>query len=148
MIARIRPWVAAAAIAGVALLPGPGRAASAPPAERPLRVVFVGNSQTATNDLPAFVAEIAKATNGRRVEYVTFAPSAVTLQGNWYLGSGARALLTRRWDAVVFQQGPSVLPGARERLCTYGKLFADEARAAGTRPYLMMVWPRRGSPFG
>jgi len=121
-----------------------GHRADASSAPRPLRILFVGNSQTSTNDLPAFVSEIARVTRGPRIEYRTFAPSATTLQGNWYAGSGALALLNEKWDAVVVQQGPSVLPGSRARLCQYAKLFSDEARINGARPYLLMVWPRRG----
>jgi hypothetical protein len=43
------------------------------------------------------------------------------------------------------QQGPSVLPESRAKLCFYAKAFADEAREWGVRPFLLMVWPRRGS---
>lgn len=130
---------------GVALVSGFGRGASLPDGERPLRILFIGNSQTSTHDLPAFVAEVARTSKHPEVVYRTIAPSAVTLEGNWYQGEAVAALAGERWDAVVMQQGPSVLPGARAKLCFYAKAFADEARARGARPYLLMVWPRRGS---
>jgi hypothetical protein len=136
--------IAIVAMLGLALVSGLARAANAPTTPKPLRVLFIGNSQTSTNDLPAFVAEIAKAYK-QKIEYRTVAPSAVTLQGNWNMGSARGLLLGGGWDAVVLQQGPSVLPESRANLCFYAKAFADEAREWGARPFLLMVWPRRGS---
>lgn len=138
-------WVALVAFLGLALVSGLARAAERPSNVRPLRILFIGNSQTSTNDLPAFVAAIAKASKQVKIEYRTIAPSAVTLEGNWNRGSARGALLGGHWDAVVLQQGPSVLPESRANLCFYAKAFADEAREWGVRPYLLMVWPRRGS---
>lgn len=142
-LTRLR-WIALVALVGLALVSGLARAAETPTTTRTLRVLFIGNSQTSTNDLPAFVAEIAK-TAKVKVEYRTIAPSAVTLEGNWNRGSARGSLLGGHWDAVVLQQGPSVLPQSRANLCFYAKAFADEAREWGVRPYLLMVWPRRGS---
>ena len=138
-------WVALVALLGLAFVSGLGRAADAPNGARPLRVLFIGNSQTSTNDLPAFVAAIASASKQVKIEYRTIAPSAITLEGNWNRGSARESLLGGRWDAVVLQQGPSVLPESRANLCFYAKAFADEAREWGARPFLLMVWPRRGS---
>jgi hypothetical protein len=137
-------WLALVALLALALVSGLARAADAKSAARPLRVLFIGNSQTSTNDLPAFVAAIAKASK-QTIEYRTIAPSAVTLEGNWNRGSARGSLLGGHWDAVVLQQGPSVLPQSRANLCFYAKAFADEAREWGVRPYLLMVWPRRGA---
>jgi hypothetical protein len=136
--------LALVALLGLALVSGLARAADAPGSVRTLRVLFIGNSQTSTNDLPAFVAAIAKSSKVK-IEYRTIAPSAVTLEGNWNRGSARWSLLGGHWDAVVLQQGPSVLPESRANLCIYAKAFADEAREWGVRPYLLMVWPRRGS---
>lgn len=138
-------WIVLGVLLGLALVSGLARAADVPSSARPLRVLFIGNSQTSTNDLPAFVAEIAKASKHARIEYRTIAPSAVTLEGNWNRGSARGSLLGGHWDAVVLQQGPSVLPESRAKLCFYARAFADEAREWGVRPYLLMVWPRRGS---
>lgn len=138
-------WVALVAMLGLALVSGLGRAADAPSRARPLRVLFIGNSQTSSNDLPAFVAEIARASKHGKIEYRTIAPSAITLEGNWNRGRARDSLLGGHWDAVVLQQGPSVLPESRAKLCFYARAFADEAREWGVRPYLLMVWPRRGS---
>jgi hypothetical protein len=132
--------------AAVAVAAGASGAAVPPSRQQPLRVLFIGNSQTSTNDLPAFVAEIAKVSKHGKITYRTIAPSATTLAGLWY-GRANPALVSGNWDAVVLQQGPSVTPGGRSTLCFYAKEFADAAREHGAKPYLMMVWPRRGNEF-
>ena len=134
------------AVLAILLLEGPGRAATPPGRDTPLRVLFIGNSQTSTNDLPEFVAQIAKVSKHAKVTYRTIAPSAVTLAGLWF-GRANPALVSGDYDAVVLQQGPSVLPERRAELCFYAKEFADSAREQGAKPYLMMVWPRRGREF-
>jgi hypothetical protein len=140
-------FVAAIAFVLAIVVAAPGRAAAPVPSrERPIRVLFIGNSQTSTNDLPAFVAEIAKVSKHAKVTYRTIAPSATTLAGLWY-GRANPALVAGKWDAVVLQQGPSVVPERQAELCFYAKEFADSARENGAKPYLMMVWPRRGGEF-
>ena len=49
----------------------------------PLRILFVGNSLTATNDLPARVAAIAAKGGRRPVETGTVAPGGVSLEEHW-----------------------------------------------------------------
>lgn len=127
------------AVAAVVLLTG-FTWAEPPPTQRPLRVLFIGNSLTATNNLPAFVAALARTSKHAKVEYRTFAPGGVSLEDHWKIGSARRALAAERWDAVVMQQGPSALLESRANLCDWTQRFAAEVRARGAKPYLLMVW--------
>jgi hypothetical protein len=127
-------WVLAVAL--LVCLAGGAEAAET----RSLRVLFVGNSLTATNDLPAYVAGLADA-SGRKLEYRTIAVGGYNLEDHWNLGEARRALATRSWDVVVMQQGPSALPESQIDLRTWATRFADEARSKGTRPALLTVWP-------
>src|SRR4029453_13016523 len=134
--------IVVAAIAVAALVAGHGARAKA----RPLRVLFVGNSLTATNDLPAVVAGLARATS-RDLEYRTIAFGGYALEDHWAQGDGRAALGSRSGGVVVMQQGPSALPESQINLRQWASRFADEARATGTRPALLTVWPesyRRG----
>ena len=135
--------IVVAAVAIAALAGGRGAHAEA----RPLRVLFVGNSLTETNDLPAVVAGLARAT-GRSLEYRTIAFGGFALEDHWAQGDARAALASRTWNVVVMQQGPSALPESQINLREWTSRFADEARAAGTRPALLTVWPesyRRGA---
>jgi hypothetical protein len=113
-------------------------ASAAPP--QSLRVLFVGNSLTATNDLPAHVAALADAT-GRKLEYRTVAFGGYNLEDHWWNGEARRALAGGRWDHVVMQQGPSAFPESQADLRLWAVRFAEEARAHGTEPALLTVWP-------
>jgi hypothetical protein len=130
---RLAPIVLAAALLGCG-----GASAAAPPTS--LRVLFVGNSLTATNDLPATVAWLAERT-GRRLEFRTVTFGGVNLEDHWHEGTARQALASRTWDVVVMQQGPSALPESQADLRRWATTFADAARAAGTRPALLTVWP-------
>src|SRR5512132_95741 len=126
--------IVVAAIASAALAGGHGARAEA----RPLRVLFVGNSLTTTNDLPAVLAGRA---TGRSLEYRTIAFGGFALEDRWAQGDARAELASRTWDVVVMQQGPSALPESQINLREWASRFADEARAAWTRPALLTVWP-------
>jgi len=107
----------------------------------PLRVLFVGNSLTATNDLPAAVARIAGDGRRRPVESRTVAPGGVSLEDHWRSTGARETLAEGSWDVVVLQQGPSSLPASRAHLARWAKRWAGEARRHGARPALLTVWP-------
>jgi hypothetical protein len=106
----------------------------------PVRALFVGNSLTETNDLPARVAALAAAT-GRRLEYQEITFGGFSLEDHWNQGDARAAIATGRWNVVIMQQGPSALPESQVDLRLWAGRFADEARAVGTRPALLTVWP-------
>jgi hypothetical protein len=109
--------------------------------EKPFRILFVGNSLTAENDLPAAVARIADEAGRRPVETRTVAPGGVSLEEHWSSTGAREALAEDAWDAVVLQQGPSSLPESRAHLVSWAMRWADEARSHGARPALVTVWP-------
>jgi hypothetical protein len=113
-----------------------------------LRILFIGNSLTAANDLPAMLEAIARA-DGVRLQARVVAFPDHSLEDHWARGDARAAIRDGRWDVVVLQQGPSALPESRRLLIEYAKRFAGEVRQAGARPALYMVWPsaRRGGDF-
>jgi hypothetical protein len=116
-----------------------------------LHVLFVGNSLTATNDLPGIVRALIDSAGGAEAESVTISTVAYPnfgLEDHWSTGE-ARQAISRRdwgWDLVVLQQGPSATEG-RPSLLEYSERFAGEIRAHGARPALYMVWPARARSF-
>jgi hypothetical protein len=102
------------------------------------RVLFIGNSLTFTNDLPAMVAAIAAAVGGTQVEYRTIALPSYSLDDHWR-GGGARAAVRERgWDVVVVQQGPSWGPNLEEVVSRWAREISEH----GAVPALMTVWPQ------
>jgi hypothetical protein len=107
---------------------------------RVLRVLFVGNSLTTANGLPAMVQAVAVA-SGDRLECETIAFPGVSLEDHWTRGDAVRAIRNGGWPFVVLQQGPSALPDSRVLLREYARRFDVEVRRARGRTALYMVWP-------
>ncbi len=104
-----------------------------------MRVLFLGNSLTAANELPEMVVSLGRA-RGVAIEYGAFTPGGYSLEDHW-ADQGRELLAAGGWDAVVMQQGPSALPESQRLLRTWAMTWADEARAHGATPALYTVWP-------
>jgi len=114
-----------------------------PPA---VRILFIGNSLTAVNGLPAMVEALASSA-GHRVACETVAFPGVSLEDHWARGDALRAIQRGGWSFVVLQQGPSALPRSRVLLREYVRRFDRAIGEAGARTAVYMVWPasaRRG----
>lgn len=127
----------------LALLPGQGAAQSETEpgvTDEGLRLLFVGNSLTYTNDLPQMLAWLL-ARNGTPVaKFHSRARPNYGLPDHWTSKQTLRSIATGDWDYVILQQGPSATEG-RPYLLEYAPKFAGEIRAAGATPVFYMVWP-------
>lgn len=108
-----------------------------------LRVLFLGNSLTYTNDLPGMLGQLAEADGGRSIVSLDASRPSYALEDHWNTPASREALEQGSWDVVVLQQGPSSLPESREHLVTWSTTWADAIRAHGAEPALYMVWPDR-----
>lgn len=109
--------------------------------ERALRVLFIGNSLTYTNDLPAIVEALAEASGAARPSCRAIVAGGYSLEDHWNQGAAQKVIAGGVWDVVVLQQGPSASTEGRASLLEYTRRFAVEIRRAGARPALYMVWP-------
>jgi hypothetical protein len=132
-------------LAGQSSSPSKGSAGVSDP--KVVRVLFVGNSLTAGNDLPSVVQAMAR-TEGIRFVYRAITPGGVSLEDQWQRGQARKLLSSAHWDFLVLQQGPSSRPESRENLREWSTRWADLARAQGTTPALYMVWPIQGQADG
>lgn len=105
------------------------------------RVLFIGNSLTTWNDMPAMVEAFAIETNVEPpfVGYLLTA-DGYSLADHWYEGS-QQIIRQAEWDIVIMQQGPSAVPENRVMLRQYAANFAGEIRAVGALPAMLSVWP-------
>jgi hypothetical protein len=107
--------------------------------DRPLRVLFVGNSYIYTHDLPQIVAAVAAA-RGIDLEPGMLAEPNYAIEDH-LAGHDYERALDQGWDWVVLQQGPSSLPENRTNLRVHSGRAASMARARGIRVALMSAWP-------
>ncbi|MEI9909357.1 MAG: SGNH/GDSL hydrolase family protein [Bacteroidota bacterium] len=107
-----------------------------------LRILFVGNSLTYTNDLPALVTEIGKL-DGTTITYTSFLLPDYSLEDHWNDGKAKAEIDKGGYDYVVAQQGPSALAESQSLLLEYAKKFADVCKKNKSKLALFMVWPSK-----
>ncbi|MBL7846422.1 MAG: SGNH/GDSL hydrolase family protein [Cyclobacteriaceae bacterium] len=133
-----------------ALAPGPvppgiGHKTCAPqPATRPgvTKILFVGNSLTYTNDLPAKVAAIGS-DRGVLIEKEMLAYPNYALEDHWNEGCLQTMISSGYFDFVVIQQGPSSQADGAQSLLDFGQRIQDLCKASDTKLAFFMVWPAR-----
>ncbi|MCG6989810.1 MAG: hypothetical protein LJF06_16745 [Gemmatimonadetes bacterium] len=109
--------------------------------EAELRVLFVGNSLTFVNRLPAIVQTIAEA-SGHDLAQADISSPNFSLEDHWY--AGAPDIISRLApDVVVMQEGPSSLPENQIYLRDWTQKLDESVRAVGGRSALFMVWPEQ-----
>jgi hypothetical protein len=113
---------------------------------RPMRVLFLGNSLTAGNDVPALVQAMA-ALQGVDLQYTSIAPGGYAIEDHWNDGQH-RLIETGNFNIVVLQQGPSTQPASQAHLQQWAVTWANHARRFAVRPALYMVWPVRTQAGG
>jgi hypothetical protein len=137
---RLARFALVVLIAGTAVA-SCGSSSVVPDTDPTLRILFIGNSLTYANDLPATVQHLGHIDPGLAVVVSSVAEGGFSLEDHWNRGDAQRAIASARWDLVVLQQGPSALPETRVNLIDYATRFAGEIRKIGARPALYMVWP-------
>jgi hypothetical protein len=105
-----------------------------------LRVLFLGNSLTYSNDIPNIVKALAQAA-GKEMYIKSICFPGYNLEDQYRQGDALRALKEERWDFVVMQQGPTSLPEDAEDMTNWAKVFSPIINKAGARPAMYMVWP-------
>jgi hypothetical protein len=103
-------------------------------------VLFIGNSLTDVNNVPAQVLAMARA-QGLNWEVEAELMGGASLEDQWQRGAAPARIRGGHWDAVVMQQGPSSLPESRANLLEWVGRFDELVREAGGRSALYMVWP-------
>ena len=99
-----------------------------------LRALFIGNSFTARNDLPALVAGLATAA-GVTMEHRLISAGGASLRMHWNKGEALKAIREGGYDYAVLQE-QSTLPIKNPVRCTRTALFDAAIRAAGSKTAL------------
>jgi len=117
--------------------------------EQCLRILFIGNSYTFTNDLPGTFAKLAQA-GGHLVEVQIAANGGWGLTDHIASADTLTALQSQKWDYVIFQersQNPAVPYSRTNFMYPAARSLVAQARANGARPIFFVTWGYRdGSP--
>jgi hypothetical protein len=106
-----------------------------------IRILFIGNSLTYVNDLPAVVKALASGAGLPTTQVATIAYPDFGLEQHWSGGDSRAAIEKDGWTHVVMQQGPSALETSRVNLLQWSHTFAEIIKQHGARPGMYMVWP-------
>jgi hypothetical protein len=107
----------------------------------PQRILLIGNSFTARNDLPGLIAQLAAA-HGARIEHHLMSAGGASLRRHWNAGEALKAIETRQFDHVVLQEQSTLPVKNPERM----HLFDEAIKAAGAKTVLYMTWARLSAP--
>ncbi len=108
--------------------------------QQKLKILFIGNSLTYTNNLPKLVEQHAK-TKGLRIKTHMMAFSDYGLEDHWNDGKVQQMIARKHYDFVVLQQGPSSQSAGRTMLIDYGKKFKALCLRYDCQLGFFMVWP-------
>jgi hypothetical protein len=139
-LALLAIWSCASTPSGPQQNPPPG------PQPGEFGVLFVGNSLTFWNDMPAMLGRLLETGGVERLHLEVVAFPNFGLEDHWAEGTARARIALGGWEAVVLQQGPSATEG-RPSLLEYSDRFAEEIARVGARTALYMVWPDQSRFF-
>lgn len=105
-----------------------------------LRVLFIGNSLTSTNDLPNMLAVMAES-SGRELTVGRQIVGGSTLEKHWNEGKALAKIKEGPWDYVVLQDLSRQAYTDKEAMFKYSRMFDAEIKKAGARTAFYMTWP-------
>jgi hypothetical protein len=122
-----------------------------------IRILFIGNSYTYFNNLPAILNGLATAAAApKRLITDRVTMGGATLKKHWEDQKALEAIRRSRWDYVVLQEqstlGPSPMINGIPQIndpktfYEYARLFDHEIRKAGARTIFYMTWARQNAP--
>ena len=114
-------------------------------ASGPLNVLFIGNSFTARNDVPALVAALAAAA-GTTMSHRLISAGGASLRMHWNKGEAPKAIREGGYDYVVLQEQSTLPIKNAARFHENVRLFDEEIKAAGSKTVLYMTWARQHAP--
>jgi hypothetical protein len=112
-----------------------------------MRVFFIGNSYTLTNNMPALLAAVAASDGAAPVDIraSVFGEGNATLGDIWEEGTALQFLNKHKWDYVVLQES-SLLPvsikglsGMNEAMMKWGAAI----KKAEAKPVVYVTWARK-----
>lgn len=110
-----------------------------------LRILFIGNSYTFVNDLPAALTALAKS-GDHQIETGMAAEGGMTLTNHVDSTETASQISSSPWDFVVLQeqsQIPSVKQFRINQMYPAARMLAGEIENAGAEPLFFIPWAHR-----
>lgn len=111
----------------------------------PLKVLFIGNSFTARNNVPVLIAQLAEA-HGRELQHRLISAGGASLRMHWNKGDAQQAIQETRYDYVVLQEQSTLPVKNAVRMHENVRLFDEAIKASGAKTALYLTWARQNAP--
>src|SRR5262245_11487995 len=98
----------------------------------PRKVLFIGNSFTARNDLPDLIVQLA-AERGKTFQYRLISAGGASLRQHWNAGEAQKAIQEGHYDHVVLQEQSTLPVKNAGRMHENVRLFDAAIKAAGAK---------------
>lgn len=105
-----------------------------------VKILFIGNSLTYSNNLPELVIAIAKE-KGITLKTKLIAFPNYAILDHWNDGKVQKKILSKKYDYVILQQGPSSQSFGKNILLDYGKKYSTLCKENNIKLCYFMVWP-------
>lgn len=116
-----------------------------PKLRKPTRILFIGNSFTARNNLPQLLTDIA-AVRGLELKAELINQGGASLKMHWNKGHAREAIEQGNFEYVVMQEQSTLPVKNAARMRENVLLFDPAIRAAKSKSVLYMTWARKHSP--
>ena len=110
-----------------------------------MKILFIGNSFTARNNVPGMLAAMARH-RGHTVEHTLISAGGASLRMHWNKGDAPRAIADTKWDYVVLQEQSTLPVKNAERSKENIRLFDEAIKASGAKTVLYLTWARAKVP--
>jgi hypothetical protein len=127
-----------------------------PPVASKQRILFVGNSYTYYNNLPAVFEQLGNASRPGSIETKMVVAGGATLKDLWDRGEALRTIQQGGWTYVILQEQSTLgrpriengIPQINEPSAfhEYARRFDAEIKKAGAKTVFYMTWSRQDSP--
>lgn len=110
-----------------------------------MKILFIGNSFTARNDVPGLIAALAES-RGKHVEHRLISAGGASLRMHWNKGDAAKAIQGTRYDYVVLQEQSTLPIKNAARMHENIRLYTEPVAASGATLALYLTWARQKVP--
>jgi hypothetical protein len=110
----------------------------------PSRVLFIGNSFTARNNLPDLIAQLAES-RSKQLQYRLISAGGASLRAHWNKGEAQKAIQETHYDYVVLQEQSTLPVKNPPRMHENIRLFDEVIKASGAKTALYLTWARQNA---
>ncbi|MGH7863992.1 MAG: DUF4886 domain-containing protein [Candidatus Binataceae bacterium] len=110
-----------------------------------LKVLFIGNSFTARNNVPELIAQLADA-RGRQLQHQLIQAGGASLRMHWNKGDAQKAIQETRYDYVALQEQSTLPVKNALRFHESVRLFDEVIKASWAKTALYLTWARQNAP--